>query len=324
MSMKKTVFIIMLIAVLILTVSCKKKETTKKGDAEDINRDATYVTINGEVITMGEYKDYISYAYAMMDPEKRDNKAVLNAFRDDFVRHRLLLQQAEKEKIKIDESQFDEMMNTFKTKNGEKLVNEFEQELDINFDTVREQLHQRALVSELLSRKTGDIEISDKELSDYYKKHKSELTEGTRAHILHIVTEDEGKAKQALLMLKKGISFAEVAQKYSVAPEASDGGDLGMVDLKEYPSVFKKALELKVGETSGIIKSDYGYHIFKLLAVQKQSVPSFDDAKDELEDELYSIKQDKILKDYIDGLYKKSKIVFSDSSSDSGSSPAKR
>lgn len=317
--MKKTIIFIIIILSLLMLVSCKKKDDAKQADSEEINRDATYVTINGEVITNGEYKDYISYDYAMMDPEKRDNKAVLRAFRDDFIQHRLLLQQAVKDKITIDEKQFDAMMASFKSKNGEKIVNEFEQQLDINFDTVREQLHQRALVSELISRKTGNIEISDSELMAYYKKHKSELTVGERAHILHIVTEDEGKAKEALLMLKKGISFAEVAQKYSVAPEAADGGDLGMVDIKEYPAIFQDALKLKIGQTSGILKSDYGYHIFKLLAVQKQAVPTFDDVKDELEDEIYSIKQDKILKDYMDELYKKSKIVYPSGASGAGS-----
>ncbi len=324
--MKKSIFLVLLLVLSLLVISCSKKKEESAGHKTDEKSDPTrselYVTINGEKITKGDFMDFISYSHAMMDPENQDNKAVLTALRDDFIRHRVLLQEAKKHKVQIDEKKFSEMLAAFKTDKGEKVVNEFEEELDIDFESVKKLLRERALVNEFLGGVSEEITVSDRELKDYFNKRKSELTGIKKAHIFHIVTSDEAKAAEAMRMLQKGISFAEVAEKYSVAPEAANGGDLGYVDVTEFPDIFQEALKLKIGETSQIMKSEYGWHIFKLADIQQNDKINFDDVKDELHDELYGIKQEKILKDYIDELYSKTEIVFASNSSDPAA-PAK-
>jgi len=317
--MKRIPFIILIIASLVLFAGCGKKEKesahepeTRTEDNEDLAK--PFVTINDEVLTKGDFRDFISYTNAMMDPENRDNKAVLESLKEDFVRHRLLLQQAKKQGVKIDEKKFKELLNTFKKEQGEQTITEMQKQYDLDFEKIEELLRQRVIVTELLSEETGSITVSDRELKDYYEKRKSELSDVALAHILHIITADEKKAREALTMMNKGISFAEVAQKYSIAPEAEQGGDLGYIDVSSYPDIFSEALKLKPGGTSGVLKSEFGYHIFRLVDV-KEKVNSFDYYKAQLKDELYGIKQEKKLKDYIDGLYEKSKIVFADGSS---------
>jgi parvulin-like peptidyl-prolyl isomerase len=317
--MKRIPFIILIIVSLVIFAACGKKEKEAQGESEPRTEDSenlkeTFVTINSEVLTKGDFKDFIAYSSAMMDPENMDNKAVIDSLKEDFVRHRLLLQQAKKEGIKIDEKKFKEMLDTFKKEQGEQTIVEMQKQYDLDFGKIEELLRQRVIVTELLSNETGSISVSDRELKDYYETRKSELSDVALAHILHIVTADEKRAREALVMMNKGISFAEVAQKYSIAPEAEQGGDLGYVDVSSYPDIFAEALKLKPGETSGVLKSDFGYHIFRLVDV-KDKVNSFDYYKAQLKDELYGIKQEKKLKDYIDGLYEKSKIVFADGSS---------
>lgn len=319
--MRKLFTLFILLLSVVLSVSCSKKEEGKQEEKPDPARQETYVTINGEKITKGEFSDFISYSVAMLDPEGGENKEVMKDLKEDFIRHRVLLMEARRLKLQIDEKGFAEMIASFKTEKGEKLVNEFEEVLNIDFEPVKDILHQRAEVAMLLSGLEEDVSVSDRELRQYFKEKKTELTSGKRVHILHIVTSEEVKAQEAVKMLKKGISFGEVAEKYSVSPEGANGGDLGTINLEEFPEIFSESLKLKPGETSGILKSEFGWHIIKLVSVKDGGEIDFEDVKDGLYDELYAVKLENKVKEYTDELLKKAEIVFAGGTA--GSAPAK-
>jgi parvulin-like peptidyl-prolyl isomerase len=83
----------------------------------------------------------------------------------------------------------------------------------------------------------------------------------------HILTEKESKAKESLEKLKNGESFSKVAAKYSIDSSRKRGGDLGYfgrgIMVKEFENA---AFALKPGEVSGIVKTQFGYHIIKRLS----------------------------------------------------------
>jgi hypothetical protein len=81
-----------------------------------------------------------------------------------------------------------------------------------------------------------------------------------------ILVKTEAEAQGLLKQLQAGGDFAKLAADKSIAPNAARGGDLG----DAYPGDFSKEIEtvilaLKVGEISGVIKSDNGFQIFKRL-----------------------------------------------------------
>ena len=81
---------------------------------------------------------------------------------------------------------------------------------------------------------------------------------------LYIMVNSEEKANEVLAALKAGQDFKELARKFSQAPNANKGGDLGFFLPDDFTPAFAKALKkLKVGELSEIIKAAQGYHIFK-------------------------------------------------------------
>jgi len=83
----------------------------------------------------------------------------------------------------------------------------------------------------------------------------------------HILVDKESKAKEVLEKLKNGESFSKLAQEYSIDSSRKRGGDLGYfgrgVMVKEFENA---AFSLKPGEVSGIVKTQFGYHIIKRLA----------------------------------------------------------
>ncbi len=82
----------------------------------------------------------------------------------------------------------------------------------------------------------------------------------------HILVEKESVAKEVLEKLNKGESFAKLAEQYSIDGSRKRGGDLGFFGKGMMVREFEKAaFALKKGETSGLVRTEFGYHIIKRL-----------------------------------------------------------
>lgn len=80
----------------------------------------------------------------------------------------------------------------------------------------------------------------------------------------HILLRHEYEAKDIIKKLHDGSSFEELAKDFSLCPSASRGGSLGEFPKGRMVPAFEKALmNLKPGEVSGIVKTQFGYHIIK-------------------------------------------------------------
>ncbi|WP_068826111.1 SurA N-terminal domain-containing protein [Pseudomonas sp. BMS12] len=139
------------------------------------------------------------------------------------------------------------------------------------------------------------VEASDEELQALYQKEIANLAEQRHAaHILLEVndklTDEQAKAKleEVKQRLDKGEDFAALAKEVSQDPgSASNGGDLGFAGPGVYDPAFEQSLyALKAGEVSAPVRSEFGWHLIKLLDVQAPEVPSFASLKDKLEHEV--------------------------------------
>ncbi|WP_263264337.1 SurA N-terminal domain-containing protein [Pseudomonas sp. RIT-PI-S] len=139
------------------------------------------------------------------------------------------------------------------------------------------------------------VKVSDADLQAQYQKEIAHLAEQRRAaHILievnDKVTDEQAKARinEIQQRLAKGEDFAKVAKETSQDPgSAANGGDLGYAGKGVYDEAFETALyALKPNETSAPVRTQYGYHLIKLLGVQAPEVPTFASLKDKLTREL--------------------------------------
>ncbi|TCP29280.1 foldase protein PrsA [Scopulibacillus darangshiensis] len=114
----------------------------------------------------------------------------------------------------------------------------------------------------LFKAQTDGVKVSEKEMKDYWDKNKDKLKEVKASHIL---VKDKKTADEIEKKLKNGEDFAKLAKKYSTDPSKDKGGDLGWFHKGEMVKDFeKKAFELKKGQISDPVKSQYGYHIIKV------------------------------------------------------------
>jgi peptidyl-prolyl cis-trans isomerase D len=121
-----------------------------------------------------------------------------------------------------------------------------------------------------------DIEVTEKELADYYQAHKDKFNFDQRVQLDYVMfpkkasSSDDEKAKVQLLdlkeMLAEGDDFAALAKEYSQDPgTASKGGDLGWFGKGEMVKSFADAaFSLNIGETSDPVKTPYGWHLIKV------------------------------------------------------------
>lgn len=156
-----------------------------------------------------------------------------------------------------------------------------------------------------------NLRVSDKELRKYYNEHKEYRT----AHILfrmraNPVKEEQQAAFNQALKISKKIknrpeSFAEMANKYSQTSLAPNGGDMGFQPSSALaPEYFRAINGKKTGYIVGPIRTQFGYHIIKVLGVKDFK----EIAKIKYQKFAYDQKRDKIIESYFKQERKKGQI----------------
>jgi foldase protein PrsA len=124
------------------------------------------------------------------------------------------------------------------------------------------------LVSEELYKKvTEDVEVTKEEIRNYYDSHKSQYQQAQSREVRHILVQKKSLADQLYAQLKSDGNFAALAKRYSKDPgSAANGGKLTVSKGQTVPAFDKKTFELKKGELSKPVKTQYGYHIIQALS----------------------------------------------------------
>lgn len=152
-------------------------------------------------------------------------------------------------------------------------------------------------VDDLLAR----AEVQTGDARKYYDEHQSDFGTAEERHAAHILIavavaapqaeQDAAKAKAEELLQqarKNPGGFAELATQNSQDPgSAANGGSLGFFGRGMMVKPFEDAaFALKQGEISGLVKSDFGYHIIKLLEVKPGKLLPFDEVREGIIDKL--------------------------------------
>jgi peptidyl-prolyl cis-trans isomerase D len=138
------------------------------------------------------------------------------------------------------------------------------------------------------------VSVTDDEIKQYYTEHQAEFgsqEQRQAAHILITVAKQatdaekqaaQAKAEKVLQQVRQSpAQFAALAKQYSQDPgSAANGGDLGMFGRGAMVKPFEDSVfSLKVGEVSGLVQTDFGYHIIKLLAVKPAKIQALSEVK---------------------------------------------
>src|SRR5258708_17388845 len=140
-----------------------------------------------------------------------------------------------------------------------------------------------------------DIHVSDEMLKLQYQSNIEQYQVPKRVHPQHNLLKAVGKAdaegeeirkkaEDVLKEAKKGGKFHELAKKYSEDPGSKEkGGDLGWITQGQtVPEFEKTAFSLNPGQISDLVKTQYGFHIIKVLEKETAHTKPFDEVKESL------------------------------------------
>jgi peptidyl-prolyl cis-trans isomerase D len=157
------------------------------------------------------------------------------------------------------------------------------------------------------------LQVSDDQLKVRYQQNIQQYQVPNRVHVQHIllmtvsktdaeVDEIKKKAEDILSQVRKGAKFEDIAKKYSEDPGTKDkGGDLGwLVQGQTVPEFEKVAFSLQKGQISDLVKTQYGFHIIKVVDKETAHTKPFEEVKDSLRPELLRDQVDKQASDTSD------------------------
>jgi peptidyl-prolyl cis-trans isomerase C len=162
---------------------------------------------------------------------------------------------------------------------------------------------------------------TDAEAKDFYAKNPDKFKQDEQVRASHILvrvdpnadakTKAKAKAEidSVLKQLKGGGDFAKLAQQHSQDPSAAQGGDLGFFPKGQMvPEFDQAAFSLPVGQLSGIVTTQFGYHILRVTEKKPPRTVPFEEALAQIKQYLEQDKKQKAAEAFVDGLKKKSKI----------------
>lgn len=302
-----------------------------KAVTPSVNPADTVITVNGVSIKRAELDRTIqaflsqNRMTAPTDPEQK--KKLEEAARNQLVSMEVLYQAAQKEEIadldrKVD-MKFDEGKARFKS------AEEFDKALKDNGISVQELktlLRRDIVINNYIEKQiAGKIVITNEQAKKFYDENleKFKTPESVKAsHILVAVDpkatpEEKEKAKKKadalLTQIKNGADFAELAKKESACPSSANGGDLGSFGRGQMVKPFEDAVfALKQGEVSGVVETQFGYHIIKSMGKTEGGTAPFDQVKAKIEEYLKGQEVQKQVAAKIEELKKTAKIEYSD------------
>jgi peptidyl-prolyl cis-trans isomerase D len=159
------------------------------------------------------------------------------------------------------------------------------------------------------------LQISDATLKIQYQANIQQYQVPNRVHVEHIlfmtvgktdaeVDEIKKRAEDVLTQVKKGAKFEDLAKKYSEDPGSKEkGGDLGWITQGQtVPEFEKTAFSLSPGQVSDLVKTQYGFHVIKVLEKENAHTKPFEEVKDSLRAPLMLSQADKLASDTADQL----------------------
>lgn len=291
--------------------------------------DRVVAVVNQEIITLSEVekltmplKEQITTEDRLQRRERLTelHRQVLNR----LIEEKLIDQEVKKSGIKISSKEIEATMDEVKRRNSasqEDLEKALSME-GMTLDTYKKQIEKTLLRQKLINYSVKvEPKGGEKELREFYEKNvgRYRTNETYRpSHILLIVPkgaapeevrEIRKKGEKVLEKIKGGADFGEMALLYSQDASAKNRGELGYFKRGDLLPAFERAaLNLKVGEVSGLIRTDFGFHIIKILDRKGLEPLAFEEVRNKVRQDCYEIEMDKAIKQFISTLREKAVI----------------
>ena len=275
-----------------VAASCQEKPVAPKSE-NWVLRAGSYVVTQEDLL---DHLKRISL-HGDINPSQLLDPALIKSAARELLNHKVMVQLAHNATVVVPDSQIELQLDILQKSLTAKDRKQQPDNRKLSGEKLRQSLYENILVSEYLKEKLYNrIVVDDEEIAQAYEAHPewSETPERVRVRQIVVPTEEQAQSIRRELW-RKTITFADAARKYSIAPEAARGGDLGYFSADEMPPFFgEQCFKLYRGVISKPLASDYGYHLFLLVDKKPGNKLTLEEARGPIHSRLFEQKKQDI------------------------------
>ena len=155
------------------------------------------------------------------------------------------------------------------------------------FKAQLEKVKEEMLINFAASKVLDEVkDATEDEVKKYYEDNMDKFQKGESVNASHILVDSEEKANEILAKINAGeVSFEDAARENSTCPSKDNGGNLGEFTRGQMVPEFDTAVfSMEVGAVSAPVKTQFGYHLIKLVSKSEASTYDFEEIKAQLTD----------------------------------------
>ena len=263
---------------------------------------------------------YVSHGMTMEEVKKNLPKLEEKAL-EQAVGAKLLLDQAAKLDVPVSAADVDaEVAKVVAQVGGEDNYRKALAAQGVTEEQFRKEIEKGAKVNKLVEQACSSVaEPTDDEVAAFYAAHRDEYVAPEQVLCQHILVKGSGDAALDKIkairerIVEEGADFAEEAKKHSDCPSGAQGGSLGWFGRgMMVPEFDKAAFEMKKGEVSGVIATQFGYHIIYKADHRGGGKQTLVDVHDQVRDLLRHEARGRAMDAYVAELREKAKVEYRD------------
>jgi peptidyl-prolyl cis-trans isomerase C len=293
----------------LLFFACKKKveEKPQSSPVSTVSPAVRVVaTVNGDPITLAEFQE--RFGRSGIKPEQGAELEIKVEFLNRLIERKMMLTEAQRKRIKVGLPEINKKMEALRTEYGKDIKDLLASE-GVDFEKWKSDIWEDIMIERLIASEVNRrVSVAPSDVRRYYQSNAQEFEKPEQVRVRQIVVVTEEEARKVEDLLQAGTDFAALAREKSTAPEAERGGDLGYFAMGEMPAEFNVVFGLPKGGISGVVKSPYGFHIFKLEDKRRAGKMGLDEVSKGIAEKLRREKEDARYKQWLKELRARTKF----------------
>ncbi len=275
--------------------------SNNNSSTSSIAGDQVLLTINEENITAKQFKKEFERQkkiFRVQSNQKLKPEELIwikTRVIDEIVQNTLFEQEVRENNISVSQEEFEEALSKARTGYQEDVLEKVLALEDISLENWQNSIKNKLLINKLIHQQVNSkVAISDEALRSYFEINSEKFHKNEQVKALHIMVETEEEIRQIQKELQnKQNFFSALAKEYSLGPEGAEGGDLGYFEAGQMPEEFDDVFKLKIDKISDIIRTPYGFHLFKVVDKIPERKMNFEESKKKIAKVLLHDLQDK-------------------------------
>ena len=211
-----------------------------------------------------------------------------------LVEHYLVLEYGRDKAIAVSDAELEAVIREIRRDYADADFQEILLKKAVDFDEWKDGLKEHLLVRKIMRGVSEGVPpVTHEEIKAYFDAHAGEFKNPPMVRARQVVLRTRAEAQAVLRRLQGGEKMEEMAEAYSISPEAKKQGDMGWIAKGQMQETMEKVLfSLSPGQTSSVVESPYGFHIFQVVSRRPEGQWGLPEVRAEIEETLISRKEE--------------------------------